>query len=362
VDAGVVLMRMLASRAMVSRHGVFAHFDSDVQGRTLLRPGDGDAGVVVPWRDAPLGVAVGLGGDSRWGRRDAWRAGAAAVCEAVRNVVAVGATPWALTDCINHGSPESAHAMQDLADVVAGLGDAARALGVRGHEGAPLPFVSGNVSLYNQGCSGTDIPASPIVACFGVLCDASTTRGLRFKVPGEIVYRLGEPSPHLVASLYAHLLDDAWWMQHGPLPPLDFDLERRLASAVLDAFAARIVAAAHDLGDGGLAAALVEMCLGRDAIPVLGVDCALEGDIASEAILFGEASGYICSVAPDGAAQFESLCRAHAVAVQRIGTVTTAPRIEIRLQGEPVIRLDLEAVAASWKRGLDDLAHGGGGT
>ena len=359
-DLQAVLESLLASRALVSRHGVYAHYDCDVQGRTLLRPGDGDAGVVIPWRDEPLGIAVGLGGASRWGRRDAWHAGAAAVCEAARNVAAVGATPWALTDCINHGSPETPHAMQDLADVVAGLGAAARALGVRGHDGAPLPFVSGNVSLYNEGRSGTAIPPTPIVACFGVLCDASAARGMRLKQAGDILYRIGTPQSALGASLFARATGDAWLTDAAPLPALDLAAERAAVHAVLDVFEARCVRAVHDLGDGGLAMALVEMCLGRDAIAGFGVRCDLEDPgLAPEAVLFGEASGFVCAVPPESSVRFEAICDARGVALQRIGRVQAATRVELALNGTLHIDLDLHAIGAKWRRGLDDLAHGG---
>jgi len=359
-DLNADCIAMLESRALAARHGVYAHFDCDVQGRTLLRPGDADAGVVVPWRDEPLGIAVGLGGASRWGRRDAWRAGAAAVCEAARNVAAVGATPWALTDCINHGSPETPHSMQDLADVVAGLGDAARGLGVRGHAGAPLPFVSGNVSLYNESRSGSAIPPTPIVACFGVLCDVSTARGMRFKAACDVLYRLGKPQAALGASLFAQVVGDAWLVDTAPLPELDLVAERACLHAVLDAFAARCVRAAHDLGDGGLACALIEMCLGRDAMPRFGVQCDLDGGERSlEATLFGEATGFVCAVPPEDASRFEAICAAQGVAAERLGTVDDVPRVRISIDGARRLDLDLHSIAHRWHTGLDVLAHGG---
>lgn len=348
---------LLASPALASRHGIYAHYDSDVQGRTMLRPGDGDAGVLVPRRDEPIGIAVGIGGAARWGRRDARRAGLAALCEAVRNVVACGATPWALTDCLNHGSPETAHGMQDLVDVVEGLAEAARGLGLRHAPEIPLPFVSGNVSLYNESLAGRAIPPMPIVACLGVLCDYSRARGTRFVFADDVVYRLATPSTALGNSLYARLTASVP-ASLDPLPPLDLQAERARMLAVLEAFDAGIVQACHDIGDGGTLVALLEMCFGREARPDLGVDCRPPVGSRSRAALFSETSGYVCEVREEDAADFESICRRHDV----------EPEVWGRTLPDPVVRWEtadgleeawpLGPLAEKWARGLRGVLRG----
>jgi phosphoribosylformylglycinamidine synthase len=352
-DLAADLRRLVESAALASRHRIFQHYDSDVQGRSVLRPGDGDAGVLLLRRDEPLAVAVGLGGAARWGARDAYRAGVAAVCEAARNVAAVGATPWALTDCLNFGSPENPRTMQDLEDAVRGLADAARALGLRGHPGEPLPFVSGNVSLYNESRAGRAIPPLPLVACLGVACDVARVRGLRLKQPGDDLWRLAEPRSGLGSSLWARAAGLAEVETAGELPPLDPDRESARILAVLDAFDAGLVQACHDLGDGGLALVLAEMAFGRRGEPALGVRCRLPGDAtAMVPELFAESTGFVLEIAPEHAVRFEAVCAGHGLVPERLGTVVDRPQLVVLQGGAEILAEGLDTLAALWRRGL----------
>jgi phosphoribosylformylglycinamidine synthase len=343
------LRAIVRSVAAASRHVVFQHYDSDVQGRTLLRPGDGDAGVLVLAPDSPLGIAVAVGGSARGARRDARRTGAAAVCEAVRNVVAVGATPWALTDCLNFGSPETPAGMQDLSDAVDGLAAAATALGLRGFD-APLPFVSGNVSLYNESRAGRAIPPSPIVACLGVLCDFARARGVHLDAAGDVLVQLGEPAPGLGSSLWAQVAGRVDVFAGDTLPGLDLERERARADAVQDAFAAGLVRACHDVGDGGLLLALVEMAWARGGEATRGIRC--EVDTATPSRLFGESPGYVCAVRSDDWERFVAVCARRGVPAMRVGSVLAEPMLELVVAGVVHERVDLGALAREWRGGL----------
>jgi phosphoribosylformylglycinamidine synthase len=344
------LRHVLESLDGAARQPVFAHYDCDVQGRTLLRPGDGDAGVLVVRRDAPLGIAVGLGGTARGARRDPRRTGAAAVCEAVRNVTAVGATPWALTDCLNFGSPETPAGMQDLEDAVVGLAAAARAIGLRGHDGAPLPFVSGNVSLYNESRAGRAIPPSPIVACLGVLCDFATARGVRLKTAGDILFHIADPAPGLGASVWARVTGRDDLFAADAVPALDLERERARMHAVLDAFDAGIVHACHDVDGGGVLAALVEMAFARNGDATLGLR--VEFEDAEPWRLFGEAPGYVLSVRPADADALARICATHGVATRRAGTVLATPDLELAIGSARCDRIALADLARGWRHGL----------
>jgi phosphoribosylformylglycinamidine synthase len=358
-DLEADVQALLASPGEASRQWIYAHYDSDVQGRSLLRPGDADAGVIVLRRDEPLGIALGLGGSARWGRRDAWRAGAAAVCEAARNVACAGATPWALTDCLNYGSPENPHGMQDLEDGVEGLAAAARALGVRGHPDAPLPFVSGNVSLYNESRAGRAIPPLPIVACLGVLTDFSRARAARLRLAGDRLYLLREPGAELGASLYAQVTGQAAVFEAEALPRLDLESEARRLHALLDAFDAGLVQACHDVQDGGLLLALLEMAFGRRGAPELGARCRLPDDAAPLAArLFAEATGFVCEVRAADAAPFEAACAARGVPAWPLGEVLEEPRLDVVADGRHALELQLEPLAATWLAGLGPVLHG----
>jgi len=334
-----------------SRWPLFAHYDSDVQGHTSLRPGDADAGLLVPWRDEPLAVAIAVGGPARVGNGDGWFAGVSSVCEAVRNVVAVGATPWALTDCLNFGSPENPECMRDLEECIHGLADAAAAIGLRGNPDQPLPFVSGNVSLYNESKAGKAIPPTPIVACLGVALDVGNCRGMSLKQAGDCLYRVGPWSAALGGSLYAEATHQRQLLD-STRPVLDLDEERRAAHAVLAAYDAGWIQSCRDVSVGGSLVAAIEMCFGRRGLGALGVSLRLTpGDRPALASWFAEASGYVCAVRPEDAARFESLCAVHEVETTRIGTVLSAPRLEIE-SGKVALHLALADLARVWRNAL----------
>jgi phosphoribosylformylglycinamidine synthase II len=156
---------VVASMEACSREPLYVRYDSVVRGRTVIPRGDADAGVIAPIPGSPLGVALAVAGNPQIGRENPRRAAQMAVFEAARKVVAVGAVPIGLTDCLNFGNPEGAEHYAEFVAAVDGLGSAARNLG--------LPYVSGNVSFYNERSDGQAIPASAIVACVGRVTDVA---------------------------------------------------------------------------------------------------------------------------------------------------------------------------------------------
>lgn len=158
-----------------SREPLYRRYDSVVRGCTVLPRGYADAGVIAPIPGSRLGVALAVAGNPDLGARDPQRAAEDAVREAVRKVLAVGAQPIGLTDCLNFGNPNKPEHYAEFVAAVEGLERAARSLN--------LPFVSGNVSLYNEDGAGNAIPASAIVACIGAIGDIGRIDGGRPEEP-----------------------------------------------------------------------------------------------------------------------------------------------------------------------------------
>ncbi|HLD84468.1 MAG TPA: AIR synthase related protein, partial [Coxiellaceae bacterium] len=160
---------------------VFEQYDKQVQGRTIIERGQADAGVFQPFNSdeypaeiQSTGIALSVACDPNHGVQDAYWTAVNAIVNAVCKVVAVGATPWALTDCLCFGNPENPEQMYELVSTIRGLKDAAEQIGLLDFENTPLPIVAGNVSLYNQNKAGKAIPASPMISCLGRMDDVNT--------------------------------------------------------------------------------------------------------------------------------------------------------------------------------------------
>jgi phosphoribosylformylglycinamidine synthase len=342
-------LRVLSSLNVASKRELFSHYDQEVRGGTYFRPGDADAGVACPVPEATLGVALAVDGNPWLGERDAYWGGAHAVLESVRNVVATGARPRALTDCLNFGNPEKPEVFRDLVDAVRGMADAANGLGTieLDDPAVPLPFVSGNVSLYNESSTGRGVPPSPIVCCLGVLPDASKAVGVRLAAAESRLVLVGRRSDALGASEAARLLGQAG---RGQIPTADFAEERRLARAVLAAIEAGAIRSAHDVSTGGLFVAFAEMMLGSWGRCALGLDLDLSGIGAASdlSLLFSEKGAYLLEVAGEGPLPAPLRDVPHVV----LGRVTKETRLSIRVSSGEITWSAAE-LEESWGRSFE---------
>ena len=176
-DPGEILLGLLASANLASRKWAFEQYDSIVGSRTVRRPEQADAAVLLLDNAAQNGaarpaIAVAIDGNGRRVAADPYRGAVEAVLECSANLACVGAEPLGLTNCLNFGNPEKPHIAWQLTRAVAGLGDACRAFGI--------PVVGGNVSLYNEGAEGPIYP-TPVVGLVGELPDARRSGRLGFR-------------------------------------------------------------------------------------------------------------------------------------------------------------------------------------
>jgi phosphoribosylformylglycinamidine synthase II len=289
-DGGSDIPAMTLSVGGCSRRPVFSYYDSEVQGGTVLRPGEADATVSIPVPGCMAGLAVAAGGNPWIGELDPWLAGASAVSEAVRNLVATGATPLAATDCLNYGSPEVPEVMWQFRRGIEGISEACRALGFTGD--SPLPIVSGNVSFYNQTSRGKPIPPSPIVAVFGRIDDASLATDISLKRPGDLLVLFGPREDELGGSLYYR---DRLRHEGGRPPAFRGGLEKEMALTVLRWIREGRVSACHDISDGGVALAALEMALATAGSLRLGARLEAGQD---PVFLCSETAGYLLEVPP----------------------------------------------------------------
>jgi phosphoribosylformylglycinamidine synthase len=323
-------LELLGSANLCSRAWITDQYDRFVQGNTAAAMPD-DAGVIRVDEQTGLGVAIATDGSGRYTKLDPYAGGQLALAEAYRNVACSGAVPLAVTDCLNFGSPESPGSMWQLVQAMTGLADACRTLGV--------PVTGGNVSLYNEtGQSGlidSAIHPTPVVGVLGVHSDVSRVVRSGWPSAGLAIYLLGETRAELGGSAWA----DVAHAHLGGLPPaVDLDAERALAKVLIAGADAGILAAAHDLSEGGLIQALLEACL-RNGI---GAEVDLDEFLARDHLtmfeaLFSETQARALVAVADGdpAAHLTALCTKHAVPHLRIGqTGTSNPAQALTIRGQ----------------------------
>jgi phosphoribosylformylglycinamidine synthase subunit PurL len=295
------LLDLLASPGLADKTWVTEQYDRHVRGDTVLAM-PADAGVVRVDEQTGLGVALATDGNGRYGRLDPYLGAQLALAEAYRNVAATGARPVAVTDCLNFGSPEDPAVMWQFAEAVRGLADGCQVLGI--------PVTGGNVSFYNQ-TQDMAIHPTPVVGVLGVLDDVRRALPVGFGSPGGQVVLLGTTAAEFGGSAWAQVA-------HGHLggrpPAPDLAAERAAAALLAAAARAGLLAAAHDVSDGGLAIALAECCLAGQA----GCRVELPGDPFT--LLFSEsAARLVVTVAPGAEAAFAALCERHAVPATVLG-------------------------------------------
>jgi phosphoribosylformylglycinamidine synthase len=308
VDPREAFLAVLGSANVASMATVWEQYDSLVQGGTVLGPG-GDA-ALVRIEGTVKALALSTDAKGRFGHLDPYLGAAHAVAEAARNVAMTGATPLAITNCLNFGNPERPEVMWQFAESVRGMADACRAL--------DTPVTGGNVSFYNESGDSAIWP-TPTIGMLGLLEDHRLAVRMAFS-PGRSLYLLGETFPELGGSEFAEVV---LGKVSGRPPELDLARERALHRLIADAARSDLLASAHDCGDGGLAVTLAESAIaGRTGFAI-----SLRGDVPWYVRLFSEsASRAVVSVAPEDAAALEALAADRGVPFARIGE-TGGPRM-----------------------------------
>ena len=351
VDAGATLLRLLASPNLSSRRGIFRRYDHMVGDATVIPPG-GDA-AMLRVKGTRLGLAVTTDCNSRYCHLDPHVGAQLAVAEAARNLVATGAHPLAVTDCLNFANPDRPEVYWEMEETIAGLAHACRAL--------DLPIVSGNVSLYNEsfpargeggppqsgrpdGAVSSAIYPTPVVGMIGLIDDYAKRLRAGLRAEGDFVLLIGSSHNDLGGSEY---LKVEHGLGAGRPPALDLARERAVDRLVLAAADNGLLHSAHDCAEGGMLVALAECCL----LGGIGVRCPAirpEAPLRMEAAFFGESpSRFIVSVSSRAMPELQSLARRHHVEISLLGL---AGGDSIEFEGQ--FRLPLAEIRQAWEGAL----------
>ncbi|WP_353807847.1 phosphoribosylformylglycinamidine synthase subunit PurL [Agromyces sp. SYSU T00194] len=321
-------LQLLGSPNLADASWVTSQYDHYVLGNTALASPD-DAGMIRVDEESGLGVSVATDANGRYCQLDPYAGAQLALAEAYRNVAATGAVPAAVSDCLNFGSPENPEVMWQFSKAVEGLADGCLELAI--------PVTGGNVSFYNQ-TGDVPIHPTPVVAVLGVIDDVARRIPSGWQDDGHNIYLLGITREELDGSAWAGVVHD----HLGGVPPVvDLAGEQRLAELLRAASLEGLIDSAHDLSDGGLAAALAEGVLrfGVGARVVLGEVLDRDGvDVASA--LFSESQGRVIVTVPrEDDVKFRGLCEGRDYPVARIG-VTDAASGSLEVQDAFTVSID----------------------
>ena len=344
-DYNGTLKQLLAAPNIASREAVIRQYDHEVRASTVIKPMQGiigkethgDAAVIKPLEESYMGLAITSDVNPSYCKINPFWGAASAIDEVCRNLTAVGAVPQSFADCLNFGNPEKPDRMGDFYECCRGLGHMASSLGV--------PFVSGNVSLYNESAAMNEsIPPTPAILGIGVCEDIRECVTVDLKEAGNLLYLIGDTKKELGGSEYYKLRG----VEGGIVPRTDPKVLKRSMVALLDTMKAGLVASCHDLSEGGLAVAVCEMSMGGDSGVYIDIG-AVNPELRSDYKLFSESNTrWVVEVQRAVAGRFEALMATHDVCIIEIGTVIKDKRVSISDNGTELVDISIDAVRAAW--------------
>jgi phosphoribosylformylglycinamidine synthase subunit PurL len=301
---------MLAQPNIASKRWVIEQYDTMVRTNNMSTNKTSDAGVVnIKGTNTALSLSVDC--NSRYVKADPYTGTMIAVAESARNVACSGATPTAITNCLNFGSPYNPEAYWQFVKAVHGMGDACRKFNT--------PVTGGNVSFYNQTTiNGKTEPVfpTPTIGMLGIMEDKSHHTGIGFSRKGDMIFLLGKSQNDIASSEY---LCQYHKIKNTPVPWFDLDVELKLNRILQMLAKEQLVESMHDVSEGGLFVNLAESSF----INNLGFDITSDAEIRKDAFLFGEAQGrVIVSVDTDKESDFIDLMIDNDFPFSTLGHVT----------------------------------------
>jgi phosphoribosylformylglycinamidine synthase len=327
-------LKLLSSENICSRRSVYERYDHRVGINTVVLPGSDAA--VLRIKGSSKAIAVTTDCNGFYCFLDPYEGAKIAVAEAARNLVATGAMPVGITDCLNFASPDDPKVAYQLKRAVEGMAEAARFL--------RIPIVSGNVSLYNESKKRKIYP-TPVIGMVGLIEDISYICDAAFKNEGDLVVLIGENFSESACE-YTKVI---WGIDYGKVPSIDLEVEKRVQQVCLKAIREKIVSSAHDLSEGGLAVSLAESSI----LGNIGVICDLRANIRRDFVLFGEQqSRMIVTIKKENLPLLKKIAEDNNISICVIGRVA-GKKFIISVDGEKVIDLNIDEIREVYYTSLE---------
>ncbi len=332
-----------------SKEPIVRMYDHGVQGSNSLAPysgvkGDGpnDAAVISPIYGKKYGVVISHGMNPVLNNINPYYGSIWSAAEAVSNAVAVGADPSELCLIDNFIWPfpdeESLGALDMSVDACV---DFVKESG--------MPFISGKDSLSStyRGADGTVIKIPPVlcISVFGRIIDVTKTVSADFKEPNSVILLVGQRNTNEMAgSVYSRLLGS----EGTNLPKVDLKTLNNVFKSLYKAISGGKIKSCHDISEGGLAAALAEMCFGGE----IGANISLQSSDNPEEFMFNETSGtFLVEVKDESDVQkfFKD------IPFRVIGKTIADRTITLNYSGNRLFSIELDKLRDAWKAPMKEV-------
>ena len=346
-DLNGALIKILSSHNVASKEWVIHQYDHEVRGNTVIKPlqgkinrvTHGDATVVKPLEHSFRGLAVTADVNPRFMERDPYYGACAAIDEICRNLVSVGSWPDSLLDCLNFGNPEKPERMGEFYEACRGLGEMARTLN--------LPFVSGNVSFYNESIKSA-VPPTPGLVGVGIVKDIRKCVTTDIKKEGNSLYLVGKQTEYeLNGSEYYKALD----VDGGVVPKSNVDLLAKCMKGVYTVIDEGYVASCHDVSEGGIGVCIAEMTIGGEIGANVDIS-KINGKLRSDIKLFSETTTrWIIEVKNGFEKDFEKTLKRFDTPYIKIGR-TSGNKLHISDNNSVLINQPLKDIDSVWRNAI----------
>ena len=300
-----ILKKVLSNPNVCSKEWIWQQYDHTVMGDTIQKPG-GDSGVVrIHGTNKAVAASVDSSAVYCWAHP--LTGGKQVVAESWRNLISVGATPIAITNCLNFGSPEKEDNMGEFVECVQGISEACKYLN--------FPVVSGNVSFYNQ-TKEVGIKPTPSIGGVGLIKDYKKMVTMSFKEIDNIVMVIGKTEGHIDQSLFARSILDE---KNGPPPEINLFNEKNNGESLLNLMQKGYIESAHDVSLGGIITAISKMCIKGNK----GIKLKKSKNFISEIeYLFAEDQGrYIIEINPKNLKEVSKILDQNSVHHEELGII-----------------------------------------
>ncbi len=336
------IYRFIGSVNLCSKRNIYQQYDSMVGTATVNGP-EQDAGI-IHIHGTDKGVAVSVDCNSRYTQIDPYLGGKHTIAEAARNIVATGATPLAVTDCLNFGNPEVPEVMFQFTRSIDGMNEACIAFNT--------PVVSGNVSLYNE-TEGTGIFPTPAIGMVGLIKDCKKARKIYFTKPNESIYMTGQFPDTLDGSEYLSFFHKKLG---STIPAINLENEQKTLAFILDVIDKELLNGVHDISIGGLIKTLLTSLFTEKQQCGALLDNLPFNTHTIEGILFGENSGrFLFTVPQENEKEVTTSASEAGIPLHRIGTTTATPSVRIIKEGKELASINLKRAYDAWISGLNHL-------